>query len=342
MISIGYHIRQSNDPLNTISLDQLGKRIKNPPQKFVDFIMQLRSVLSIDTNKYRQMKTQLPYVVAARFNPSFRKTNHFGSTDYFIVDIDHLSDKEIDYVQLFGKLKEDKRVALCFGSPSGDGIKVIFKFTETVYDPAKYAVFYKVFVQDFAQQYNIHQVVDKVTSDVARACFVSFDPNVFFNDKPVCVKIADFIDFENQLQLHELLSMQKETEKEQQLSTKPANEKQELPEDILQQIKDRLNPRLKEKREKKIFVPNELDYILPAIVKLLAGYQIEVDEIKNIHYGKQFKIKMKHLWGELNLFYGKRGFTIVKSTKSGSNEQLTDIAHDVVQAFLFDGQEETT
>jgi len=339
MISIGYHIKQFNDSLHNIELHRLAYKIKTPEQKFIDYINQLRSVLMLDGQKYRQMKTNLPYVVAAKFHPSFRKIENFAKTSYFIIDLDHLADKEVDKEMLFGRLCNDPRTVLCFTSPSGDGLKVFFKLNEPFYDTSKYRIFYTLFAQQFALEFSVHQVIDKSTSDVARACFVSYDPDVYYNGNADAINADAFVDFDNQLQMQELISTQKETEKKVARSKDDVKCGQELPIDLFQQIKDRLNPTLKERREKKIFVPNELEGILPQITSRLSEFDISVDTIKNIHYGKQIKFKMLQWWGEINVFYGKRGFSIVKSTKSGSSEKLTNAAAEILSQFLFSEKE---
>lgn len=330
MISIGYHIRQANDPLQNISIENLALRIKKPDQKFIDYIHQLRSIGALDQKAYREMKTRLPYVVAATFHPPYRKIEYFGKTSFFIIDLDHLADKELDIKSLFSKICNDPRTALCFASPSGDGLKVFLKLEEPFYDAGKYSIFYKLFVGQYANEFAVQQVVDKVTSDVSRACFVSYDPDVYLNVNAAGISAHQFVDFDNHLQLNELLRDQPQETKTESTTVKVVNTKQDLPSDILQQIRERLNPILKEKREKKIFVPTELEAILPEITAQLLLFDMEIESVKNIHFGKQIKVKMQHWWGEVNVFYGKKGYSIVKSTKSGSSEKLTDIAAEVL------------
>lgn len=334
MISIGYHIKHAADPLLPISLENLAKKISKPDQKFIGFIDQLRSVMALDQSKYREMKTRLPYVVAASFQPPFRKISNFGKTQYLILDLDHLVEKGLDQDILFKKICADPQTALCFISPSGNGIKVFFKLNQPMFDAGRYSIFYKLFAQDFSVRYNVEQVVDKVTSDVARACFVSYDPNAYFNPEPQPIVMEKYIDFENQLTLQELVKVQKHQENEHKATETLVKVGQDLPSELLQQIRERLNPALKEKAEKKIFVPEQINEIIPMIVDELKKFDIETVEIKNIHYGKQLKLKLQQWWGEINVFYGKRGYSVVKSSKSGSNEKITEIAATVVNSFL--------
>jgi hypothetical protein len=337
MISIGKNIRQPNDPLEKIPIKNLADKIRNPNQKFIDYIVQLRKIIAIDVKKYRELKTRLPYVVAATFNPPFRKIENFASTKYFILDIDHLSDKEIDIENLVKRFTSDDRIALLFKSPSNDGLKLFFKTEYTFTDPGKYSLFYKTFAHGFALEYSLQQVVDKRTSDVSRACFVSYDPDVWYNENAEVIKIDKYIDFDNQLQVMEIESLLKEQEKQENktaVNTETDITKQDIDTDIIRQIREKLNPRIKIRREKKIYVPEELDEIIDTVKNKLKEFGFEVEEIININYGKQFRMKINHLKAEINVFYGRKGYSVVKSTKSGMNTQLVDVAHDIIASVL--------
>ena len=266
MISFGKHIRQANDPLTKLPLETVYHKIKAPHQKFIDFINQLRVVATIDATKYRQLKVKLPYLVAGVFNPNFRKNNNFVHTNYFILDIDHVFEKNIDLNNLFNKITKDPRVTLAFRSPSNDGIKVFFKLTNKCFDAGKYTLFYKHFAYRFSKQYNLNQVLDKSTSDVSRACFVSYDPSVYFNKNAEEVSIENHIDFENEELVSEIKFDTKKNEDEIKNNQPESNMTtnldigvQDLPKTLLREIREKLNPKLKEKREKNIFVPEELN-----------------------------------------------------------------------------------
>lgn len=334
MISLGRNIKQPSDPLEKISLKLLADKIKNPDHRFIDFITQLRNVQSIDAKKYRILKTKLPYVVASSFNPNFRKIENFALASYFIIDIDHLTEKDINIDSLIQKLLTDNRIALMFKSPSGDGLKLFFKLKEPFFDHGKYTMFYKVFANKFGIDYNLSQVVDKRTSDVSRACFVSYDPNLWYNKNAECVDANKFVNFDDELQLSELKAVLKKEEREF-IDQKPKETTgQDMPDSIIKQIREKLNPKLIIKREKQIFVPQQLDTIVDLVRIGLADYNIVIEEVVNINYGKQFRLKLNHFIAEINVFYGKKGFSIVKSTKSGCNAELVDVSFDIINSVI--------
>ena len=74
---------------------------------------------------------------------------------------------------------------------------------------------------------------------------------------------------------------------------------------------------------------------MPLIREKLDGFDLALVEENPINYGRQLRIGAGHLWAELNLFYGKRGFRVVKTTKSGSHADLADLAVQVVEEVLF-------
>lgn len=340
MISYGKSIRQSNDKLNKVKLEQIASRIKKPKLEMRNFIDQLRTVASIDKNQYRNLKVQLPYFVAAIFNPPFRKNENFAYTEYFILDIDHLGDKEILVDDLMNKFSKDNRILLAFRSPSNDGIKAFFKFSEKVYDVGKYSMFYKAFAQKFAMEYSLQQYIDKRTSDVSRACFYSYDEKQIYNPNADTISMNSIINFDNELELLEVQRDIKEYSKGQQKPDDLQAMKQVLPKDLLQEIRETLNPKVKERREKKVFVPEQLEQILDDIKEKLLSHNIETKEVRNINYGKQFKFGVKYLWTEINLFYGKKGFTIVITNKSGSNEELGVIVENLIYELLYGSEKE--
>ncbi|MBK9290665.1 MAG: hypothetical protein IPM52_03400 [Bacteroidetes bacterium] len=341
MISIGYNIKQPNDVLRTVEVADLARRIRQPDKAFVDFINQLRILLSIDPRRYRDMKTHLPYVVAASFNPPYRRIENFASCSALIIDLDHLQAKGINMQELRRKINADPRVLLSFCSPSGDGLKVMFRFEPKFTDPARYSIFYKLFATRLAAEYNVHQVIDKSTSDVSRACFVSYDPEVYFNPEAEPVKWALYVDFENHLSLNELLDATDEAQQKARMVAPEVKDErtltaQDLPDEILQKIKDQLNPARAAQKEKRIYVPPEVEQLLPRIASALQAQKLTMTEVKNIHYGKQIKVNLGNLWGEVNLHYGKKGFSVVKSTKSGSDDRITEAVALVIMNLLYD------
>ncbi|OIP02296.1 MAG: hypothetical protein AUJ98_01570 [Bacteroidetes bacterium CG2_30_33_31] len=335
MISFGNNIRQPKDILNKISVKTVYQKIVNPKPQLLSLIEQLRTVATIDAKMYRALKVQLPYFIAAIFNPPYRKIENFAFAEYFIVDIDHLSEKDISPIDLLSKFKNDPRVVLAFRSPSNDGLKIMFRVKERFYDAGKYSLFYKAFAQKISLEYNLSQLVDNKTSDVSRACFYSCDSQAYYNENAQEVEISSIINFDNELEIREIEKQIKDYSDKTFVSETKDSLKQELPEQFLQKIRETLNPNIKIKREKRIYVPAELDIIIEDIKAEMLKYQIQTEKVVNINYGKQFRFATAQIWAEINLFYGQKGFTAVKTTKSGSNQSLADIAQKILCNLIY-------
>lgn len=331
MLQAGKYITQMNDPMQKLQVDQLYKALVKPRPEIKNAIVQLRNVLTIDAKKYSLLKRKLPYVCCGIFNPPYRRTENFASIEVFILDIDHISEKGFTTAQLKAKLKSDPRIELLFESPGGDGLKILFRLSEKCFDLAKYSMFYKVFAMAFSEQYGLNQVIDTRTSDVTRACFISIDEDAVYNSSCEKVKMSAFIDFNDPFQVQEIKAAGKAESK----SVLPEPPEKELTDDVLKNIRQKLKPNIRTAKPKNITIPPELEDILPKIQEHIKQYEIKIAEIKNIHYGKQLKFTAGHHFAVINIFYGKNGYKIVSTNKSGSSEQLVEVSKQVLCELLY-------
>ncbi|MGJ1296524.1 BT4734/BF3469 family protein [Sphingobacterium spiritivorum] len=148
-------------------------------ERFADDVIRLRNCTEKSTRK--AIKDSLPYFT---FSGTFTKRlndalkNHSG---LIVLDFDDLPD------DIIHKFKHDfvsvDLVCATFLSPSGNGLKVIVKTSDNLdsfTDIASYqlAAFNQVSGY-FEDNFNI--AADPSGKDVARACFVSYDPEVIYN-----------------------------------------------------------------------------------------------------------------------------------------------------------------
>lgn len=324
-LQMGKSIVSPNDPLRKIDVTQLVDTITNPPADLQSAINQLRAVLNIDPKKYQELKRMLPYTTCGIFTPHYRKTQNFAAIGCMIIDIDHLSQNGINPEELKNRLKTDNTVMFAFTSPSADGLKLLFALQEKMYDPAKYSLAYKVFIADFAQRHNLLGLIDKVTSDVTRATFLSSDPQAYFNPQATPVALHSLINYESPQNVGDAVSTIKTFEKlltpENQVKTQNI-----IPSDVLQRIKETLNPNIKTKAEKIIYVPEELEPAVDKVKTRMAELGIAVKAVENIHYGKKFVFELDHRIAQLNLFYGKQGFKVVVTPVRNSDNELAEVA----------------
>ncbi len=117
----GSNIQSSADQLAKLQEEQLYRSIVNPKPEIESKIRQLRIGYSLNPKQYAAQKRTLPYVVCGIFNPPYRRTENFAFTENFIIDIDHLSDKDYTLAEVRERIQADPRVLMCFASPSADG-----------------------------------------------------------------------------------------------------------------------------------------------------------------------------------------------------------------------------
>ncbi|GAB4292203.1 MAG: hypothetical protein Kow0068_17470 [Marinilabiliales bacterium] len=342
MISYGKNIKSVTEHLEKIDINNLFHLIKNPNEEIKNKINQLRSLQSIDYNKYRALKTTLPYVCCGIFQPPLRNTKNFAYTQYFILDADHLSNKDINIDQLIQKLKNDSEILLMFRSPGNNGLKIFFKLSDKCYDAGKYSLFYKKFAYNFSLKYKLEQVIDLKTCDVTRACFLSYDREAYINPLAEEIDIAKHIDFENEYETGKFEYFidkkinNESTKKSETKEEKAIKEKKEITPDVLAEIKSKLTGKhIKTKPDKIIYTPEELNDMAEKIVKQLNSYGVNVESITNIHYGKKISMKAENHVAEINLFYGKKGFTAVKSPKRGTNPELCDLCYKIICEIIY-------
>jgi hypothetical protein len=336
MISCGNNIRSTEENLQKVRVDYLYQCIRVPRTDVAEKIARLRIIKGLDAKMYATQKRELPFFVCGMFTPAFRRKENFAYTEYFVLDIDHVQEKGHDLGELKQRLVSDSRVVLCFISPGQDGLKLMFKLKSRCYDAGIYSIFYKLFASMFSKQYNLQQVIDDRTCDVSRACFMSIDPDVYYNPVAELVDWEQIVNEQNSMALFENVKqveeeqhqLGKESEKDELVSNEPGAE-------TMQRIKSLLNPaRAKKEKIKEYFVPGILNDIIGDLKRYIEETGAIVTEIRDISYGKKIGVQVGLKFAEINLFYGKRGFNVVKSPKQGTSEELNAVVAELVTAFI--------
>ena len=106
--------------------------------------------------------------------------------------------------------------------------------------------------------------------------------------------------------------------------------------ETINRIKQLLRPDLKQKLQNKKapYVPECLDDIITDLKKYIEETGVNVYEIVNIQYAKKIRCKMGMRLGEINLFYGKRGFSVVQSPRSGTSDEFNKLLADLITSYL--------
>lgn len=334
MINFGNNITSAADPLEEIRESDLYSRIVRPHPNQETLLRRLRILYTVDTKQYTALKKQLPYFVCAAFNPPFRRKENFAYADCFMIDIDHLSAKGLNLGEVRKTVNADTRVAMSFVSPSRDGLKVMFRLKNRCYDAGLYSIFYKDFLKRFSTEYHLEQVVDTVTCDVTRACFLSYDPEAFYREESDKVALEDYVDENNPVGIFDIKREQDEAEAQSQREA-PARET-DPDADVMKQIKERLH--LGQRRPPAVrppaFVPQELRDLRNDLQAYLEAAGVVVNDVIDIQYGMKIRCSLGLRMSEVNLFYGKRGFNTVISPRTGTDAEFNELTRDLISEFL--------
>lgn len=336
MISLGTNIRDTSCCLSKVPVRQLYDTLRNPSANMKARMRQLRIVRQLSPAQYATLKRELPYFVCGIFSPPCRKTENFAYTEYFVIDIDHVSEGGRTVAELKRHICADSRVALCFVSPGGDGLKVVMKLKERCYDAEVYKIFYKQFVDKFSSSYNLGQVVDSRTCDAARACFLSEDTDAYYNPEPEKVDMSLFISPENDAQL--AFDIKREADKALKEADKMVKAKvgsSDPERAVMERIKATLNPKSCARSQKPpAYVPAELEAIMSSLKQYVEERDVVLADVINIQYGKKLRFRIGTKAAEINLFFGKRGFSVVQSPRTGTDAGANALMAEVIESFL--------
>lgn len=126
-----------------------------------------------DIAGYKAMKIQAPCITGSTVMNSGKKesSNVLEMNGYILIDIDC----DIDNISL-ERLKNDKYTSILHRSFGGDGVVVFVKI-----DSTKFIESFEGLAQHYYKNYDI--VIDASCKNINRLRFISYDPDIFTNDK---------------------------------------------------------------------------------------------------------------------------------------------------------------
>jgi len=334
MLMKGRNVTALNDELQSIDIPQLYKNIVQPSPEFISYIGMLRQIKQIDPKAYVQQKKNLPYVVCGKFQPPKRKNDNFISTSCFFVDIDHIGTSDMTLDLIKQKFKNDPRVALLFVSPSEDGLKILYTLSHPITDKAIYSLFYKSFIRELADQMNLATLIDTHVHDVARACFLSYDPQAWYNPSPIPIDPYSYIPQGNDILIDEELKTIREEIKRGEKPEPGTQGTAEINDESWAKIKKLLEVKAP-KHNKDVYVPEPLKNIEDKLTRKLEEVNLTLESSKNIQYGKKITlVSPQALRAELNIFYGKKGFSVVVVDKTNTHPEFAKDCRELLMAWL--------
>ena len=153
-------------PHSSVSVEQVYEWIKSD-----EYLLQIEQIRSISDKKPQsELKSKLDYVT---FSGIFSKRNIKGineNSNLICLDFDSIESLEMVCKRIYN----DKYLVLGFISPSGKGLKLVIQVDNT-----DISLSWNQLSEYFHTQYGI--LADKSGKDISRACFLSHDPNAYFN-----------------------------------------------------------------------------------------------------------------------------------------------------------------
>jgi hypothetical protein len=172
-------ISQKKDPQN-IDIQKILTSIKSPSTNVLkNKVTKLRS---LKTKKEKSdFKKKFPYVTFSGVFEERAADKLIEHSGFIVLDFDDLEHLE----DTFEQLKSESYIFAMFVSPRGTGLKILVKI-----NPNKHLDSFLELEKYFSKNYNLK--VDPSGKDVCRACFLTYDPNLFQNQDSKLFSIDDF------------------------------------------------------------------------------------------------------------------------------------------------------
>jgi hypothetical protein len=167
-----------------VTLESIVSEIQNPPSHIQSLIAQIRSVYSSTgggkngKSAIRDLKSKLP---AAVFSATGSRRTVDSANGLIVLDLDELGGR---LTALRRKLENDQHVVAVFTSPSGDGLKVIFRILPVKGTEAEmrrqHRRSFKAVEAYLRKTMDVQ--TDPAASDLLRLCYISHDPGCSINE----------------------------------------------------------------------------------------------------------------------------------------------------------------
>jgi hypothetical protein len=121
-------------------------------------------------------KLESPTFCVARFKNDYAKSEYLQETNFLIFDIDDLKEN-VDVIK--DEFKKSKEVFSTFKSFSGNGLYVIYVFSESVRSAEQYKQNYRYYAKKIFYDYGVK--VDGQAKDVRRLVTIPCDKDIYVN-----------------------------------------------------------------------------------------------------------------------------------------------------------------
>jgi hypothetical protein len=77
-----------------------------------------------------------------------------------------------------------------------------------------------------------------------------------------------------------------------------------------------------------------MENIVQSVVQYCLDRGIQTTEVINIHYGKKFRFQLGIRQAEINVFYGRKGFSVVQTPRNGTDKELNEVTWKILCEML--------
>jgi hypothetical protein len=154
--------------------------------RWKDKIETYRSLLAQDKKKADNFKKTLPCVTFSGTFKEYRKDANLEQySRVIVIDLDKIPPRRFDSVRK--EIQSSEYVLACFESPTKGRLKVLLLSAKD--DKMHKQVFYEL-ENYFKLQFGLE--VDTSGKNVSRLCFISYDPDIYFNED--CSEFGEWIE----------------------------------------------------------------------------------------------------------------------------------------------------
>tara|TARA_R110000822_G_scaffold32188_1_gene92649 strand:+ start:4213 stop:6069 length:1857 start_codon:yes stop_codon:yes gene_type:complete len=173
-ISVFKTVKETSNPTYA-SIKAIAERIKSGGE-LKDLLVELKD---LPKDKYKEGKNKLPVICFGGEFSARSKEGLVQASGFLTLDFDGVKDMPA----LKEKIESKPYTILNFRSPSYDGYKAVVRIP-IVKSDEEYKVFFKALQKDFPE-------LDESGKDISRACYFSYDPNIYTNYYAVEYRLPD-------------------------------------------------------------------------------------------------------------------------------------------------------
>lgn len=325
MLYFGTTIKESHlERLQPVTAGAVFQILTDPGSALADQTARIRRLRALDVQAYGAAKQGLPFVTGSAFTDGLRQKTYFERANYAVVDLDACFRTALERQRLGERIRQMCPPELLFTSPSGQGLKLFYRLEPPCFDAGQYTLFYRKFASHLAEHLQLNGIVDLRTCDVSRACFLCHDPEAVFD--PTVPPLA----------WGGLLPAEAQRPEPPSVPAVVASDLRAPDADTYRHLRQLVNPgRPARPPGPEPFVPERLREAEAMIRPCFSAGQIRLTEVLPIRYGLKLKFREGPHEAELNVFYGKRGFSVIRSPRSGTDPALNDAVYQQVFDLLF-------